>query len=155
MYENVEEDLDEILSNTYDTGVTSTKTGRPFHQTSLSYGGTKGYGINNDLSIWWFINTSGYKEYKVGQDNNTGQPYGMLQYVPKTVNGKQSNNMGTDDTKYATTYFKASDGNIYQIQYYADNPKGTTLTQYTGDPASVTLVDTATFSGYTDGKFRH
>lgn len=134
-----------------------------FHKTSLSaadlfYDGTTdsiNNGQANDNSIWWFINSSGYKEYKVGKSNAYGT--GMLQEVPYTVKGVNKTNaygfnLTGNDT--ATTYFKATDGNTYQITYYANNPTGTTLTQYTGDTKGITYVTNA-YSGYTDGTQRY
>lgn len=131
-----------------------------FHKTSLSFAG-QGYngskdqnnGNANDQSIWWFINSSGYKEYKVGKGNVYGT--GMLQEVPKYVGNKEVNSYGYNITDTETyTYFKATDGNTYQVTYYKDDPTGTTITQYTGDPKSITCVDSK-YAGYSDGKQRY
>ena len=132
-----------------------------YHKTSvsaadLSYDGSKdsqNNGDANDHSVWWFINGSGYKEYKVGKANYYG--VGMLQEVPMYVNEKKSNGDGYADMAAETyTYFKGSDGNTYQITYYTDNPTGTTLTKYTGDTSKITYVSNS-YSGYPDGKQRH
>ena len=159
MYETIAEDLNEIIGDTYDTGETSKKYGvwewghrgiaydsdsqgkyYLFHKTSVSYKDDKKIG-----EVWWFINGAGYKEYKV-DENNDGSS-GMLQYIPTQVNGydyRLADGVAITDT--STTYFKGTDGNIYQITYYADNPTGTTMTQYTGDASNITLVGSA-FTG--------
>jgi len=128
-----------------------------FHKTSLSFAG-KGYNgskdINNgnpdDTSIWWFINSSGYKEYKVGKAN--AYDSGMLQEVPKYLGKNLSNRRGYDITADETyTYFKATDGNTYQVTYYKANPKGTTITPYTGDTSKIDYV-TSDYTGYPANK---
>ena len=133
-----------------------------FHKTSLNYAG-KGYngkadvnnGNANDTSIWWFINTAGYKEYKVGKGNAYGSYGGMLQEVPRYVNNKETNKEGYADMADQTyTYFKATDGNTYQVTYYKDSPKGTTITKYTGDTTNITYV-APDYSGYPTGGPRH
>lgn len=124
-----------------------------FHKTSLSfagqgYDGSKDQNNDNadDQSIWWFINHAGYKEYKVGKANI--YDVGMLQEVPFSVNGKKTDGKGyknMDDATY--TYFKATDGNTYQVTYYKANPTGTTITQYTGDTSKIDYV-TSNYTGY-------
>ena len=162
MYNTIEEKLDGIISSTFDTGTVSKKHGvwdynhrgvaydkdnqgkyYLFHQTSVSYVDSK---TNKATEVWWFINGAGYKEYKVGE-NNDGRN-GMLQYIPKTVNGYSYRSDGVAITDTATTYFKASDGNIYQITYYADAPTETTLTRYSGSESDIKLVD-SNFNGTT------
>lgn len=168
MYSTVSSDLRSIIddvtpySDDLETYIMTKDThgsvgSRTFHKTSLSaadlfYDGTKdtiNSGKAKDNSIWWFINSSGYKEYKVGKANDYGT--GMLQEVPKKGDNKGYSLTGNQT---ATTYFKATDGNTYQITYYANNPKGTTLTQYTGDTSGITYI-TNSYSGYTDGTQRY
>ena len=154
IYSTIGMDLKSIISGTsaYEDDIETYKSGSfTFHKTSLSYAET-GYAASkntdNDQSIWWFINSSGYKEYKVGKTNSYGGSNslngstGILQEVPQTVKGnKKTNKYGFDITAAETyTYFKAKDGNTYQITYYKENPTGTKLTLYTGDTSKLDYV---------------
>ena len=74
--------------------------------------------------------------------------------MPQSINGHLISSDGYNITAAETyTYFKATDGNTYQITYYKDNPTGTTITQYTGD-ATVSLVD-YDYTGYAKGGKRY
>jgi len=100
----------------YDTGKTFTTTNGAtteiWHETTLSYPGTT---AGKDYTIYWFINSDGNKEYKVGMSSRGAG------------NSLQAYSGGT-------SYFKASDGNIYQI---VENGGNTTIELYTGSTANI------------------
>ena len=124
IYSTISSDLksiagdDQSQEENYDTGKTDTIGTTLLHETSLSLKGK---------TIWWYVTPKGVKQYTT---NGLG-------FSPFTVHFNNDGSFRLSDQHYGnleetyeTVYFKADDGNIYQMISYGN--ENNTLTKTNG-----------------------